>query len=149
MHVAPYGRLSRLEGAHPFLLRRGPGLGLSVDGEVHRLRGRYGVDYPEHTCFERERPVVEAIRERFTEETEAGNEVVLGHGLWRRNDRDVWRQAARKAWPVVVCLPADREELLRRLAERNQCEDTNALTISLEAVDDFFARFAPRPTTKK
>ncbi|MER7578013.1 ATP-binding protein [Streptomyces sp. NPDC126514] len=88
---------------------------LSVDEEVHRLHGRYGVDYPEHTYFERERPVVEAIRERFIKEIEAGNDVVLDHGLWRRSDRNVWRQAARDAGglPVVVYLPADREELCR------------------------------------
>lgn len=118
---------------------------LSVDEEVHRLHGRYGVDYPEHTYFERERPVVEAIRDRFTKEIEAGNDVVLDHGLWRRSERDVWRQAAREAGglPVVVYLPADREELLRRLAERNQREDANALTVSPEALDDFFARFDP------
>ncbi|MFK0296312.1 AAA family ATPase [Streptomyces sp. NPDC090442] len=118
---------------------------LSVDEEVHRLHGRYGVDYPEHTYFERERPVVEAIRERFVKELEAGNDVVLDHGLWRRNDRDAWRQAAREAGghPLVVHLPTDREELLRRLAERNQREDANALTVTPEALDDFFARFDP------
>ncbi|MFE0103308.1 AAA family ATPase [Streptomyces sp. NPDC059009] len=116
---------------------------LSVDEEVHRLHGRYGVDYPEHTYFERERPVVEAIRQRFTKEIEAGNDVVLDHGLWRRHERDAWRQAAREAGghPVVVYLPADRDELLRRLAERNQREDANALTVTPEALDDFFARF--------
>ncbi|WP_324607416.1 MULTISPECIES: hypothetical protein [Streptomyces] len=64
---------------------------LSVDEEVHRLHGRYGVDYHDHTYFERERPVVEAIRERFTKEIEAGNDVVLDHGLWRREDLDAWR----------------------------------------------------------
>ncbi|CAM5736731.1 hypothetical protein SAFG77S_08537 [Streptomyces afghaniensis] len=32
---------------------------LSVDEEVHRLHGRYGVDYPEHEYFEREAPAVE------------------------------------------------------------------------------------------
>ncbi|WKX69930.1 ATP-binding protein [Streptomyces sp. XD-27] len=70
---------------------------LSVDEEVHRLHGRYGIDYPEHTYFERERPVVEAIRERFVKELEAGHDVVLDHGLWRRNERDAWRRAAREA----------------------------------------------------
>ncbi|GLF94049.1 AAA family ATPase [Streptomyces yaizuensis] len=116
---------------------------LSVDEEVHRLHGRYGVDYPEHTYFERERPAVETIRERFTKELQAGNDVVLDHGLWRRTDRDAWREAARQAGghPVVVYLPADRDELLRRLAERNQREDANALTVTPEALDDFFARF--------
>ncbi|WP_308030558.1 ATP-binding protein [Streptomyces sp. CoH27] len=116
---------------------------LSVDEEVHRLHGRYGVDYPEHTYFERERPVVEAIRQRFVKELSAGNDVVLDHGLWRRSERDTWRQAAREAGalPLVVYLPADRNELLRRLAERNQREDANALTVTPEALDDFFARF--------
>ncbi|MFI2262150.1 hypothetical protein OHU45_27360 [Streptomyces tubercidicus] len=57
-----------------------------MDEEVHRLHGRYGVDYPEHTYFERERPVVEAVRARFVKELEAGNDVVLDHGLWRRED---------------------------------------------------------------
>ncbi|MFF8293566.1 hypothetical protein ACF068_30775 [Streptomyces sp. NPDC016309] len=42
---------------------------------------------------------------------------------------------------MAVYLPADREKLLRRLAERNQREDANALTVSPEALDDFFARF--------
>ncbi|MEU3030008.1 AAA family ATPase [Streptomyces incarnatus] len=116
---------------------------LSVDEEVHRLHGRYGVDYPEHTYFERERPVVETIRQRFIKELQAGNDIVLDHGLWRRTDRDAWQQAAREAGghPVVVYLPADRDELLRRLAGRNQREDANALTVTPEALDDFFARF--------
>ncbi|MGX9228689.1 AAA family ATPase [Streptomyces albus] len=116
---------------------------LSVDEEVHRLHGRYGVDYPEHTYFERERPVVAAIRQRFIKEIEAGNDVVLDHGLWRRADRDAWRQTARDAGghPLVVYLPADRDELLRRLVERNRREDANALTVTPEALDDFFARF--------
>nr|WP_234316428.1 hypothetical protein [Streptomyces violaceoruber] len=43
--------------------------------------------------------------------------------------------------PLVVYLPADRQELLRRLTERNQREDANALTVTPEALDDFFARF--------
>ncbi|MFF2013714.1 AAA family ATPase [Streptomyces sp. NPDC058195] len=116
---------------------------LSVDEEVHRLHGRYGVDYPEHTYFERERPVVAAIRERFTKEIAAGNDVVLDHGLWRRDEREAWRQAAREAGglPLVVYLPVDRKELLTRLAVRNEREDANALTVTPEALDDFFARF--------
>ncbi|MEU3977416.1 AAA family ATPase [Streptomyces bacillaris] len=116
---------------------------LSVDEEVHRLHGRYGVDYPEHTYFERQRPVVEAIRARLVKELEAGVDVVLDHGLWRRTERDAWQQTAREAGghPVLVYLPVDREELLRRLAERNRREDANALTVTPEALDDFFDRF--------
>ncbi|MFG2141922.1 AAA family ATPase [Streptomyces sp. NPDC048650] len=116
---------------------------LSVDEEVHRLHGRYGVDYPENTYFEREQPVVEAIRQRFIKELEAGNDVVLDHGLWRRAERSAWRQTASDAGghTLIVYLPVDRAELLRRLAERNEREDANALTVSTAALDDFVARF--------
>ncbi|MFD7501422.1 AAA family ATPase [Streptomyces sp. NPDC059850] len=118
---------------------------LSVDEEVHRLHGRYGVDYPEHTYFERQRPVVATIRELLVKELRTGNDVVLDHGLWRRAERDDWQRAARDAGahPLVVYLPTDRDELLRRLAERNQRQDANALTVTPEALDDFFARFDP------
>ncbi|MFJ2814217.1 MULTISPECIES: AAA family ATPase [unclassified Streptomyces] len=83
------------------------------------------------------------VRGRFIKEIEAGNDVVLDHGLWRRAERDAWRQAAREAGglPVVVYLPTERDELLRRLAERNAREDANALMVTPEALADFFARF--------
>ncbi|MFF2923334.1 AAA family ATPase [Streptomyces celluloflavus] len=61
---------------------------LSVDEEVHRLHGRYGVDYPEDTYFARERPALTTIHRQFTAELQARHDVVLDHGLWRRADRD-------------------------------------------------------------
>ncbi|MFD4609059.1 hypothetical protein ACFWOT_13305 [Streptomyces sp. NPDC058440] len=36
-----------------------------------------------------------------------------------------------------------REELLRRLEERNRREDANALAVTESALDDFYARFEP------
>lgn len=105
---------------------------LSVDEEVHRLHGRYGVDYPEDTYFAREAPVLAAVRARFTKELGAGHDVVLDHGLWQRTDRDTWKEAARTAGglPVLIHLPTTREELLRRLTERNQRADANALAVT-------------------
>ncbi|MFB6750672.1 AAA family ATPase [Streptomyces sp. NPDC056353] len=118
---------------------------LSVDEEVHRLHGRYGVDYPEHGYFEREAPAVETVRAQLTEHLRAGRAVVLDHGLWRRSDREEWQKTVRAAGglPLLVYLPASREELLRRLAARNQRKDANALNVTPEALDDFFARFEP------
>ncbi len=118
---------------------------LSVDEEVHRLHGRYGVDYPEDTYFERERPVVEAIRRRLAEHLAAGDDVVLDHGLWLQSDRNAWKklvEAVGGRWRLVY-LPVDQDELLRRLTDRNQREDANALTVTASALDDFFARFEP------
>ncbi len=46
--------------------------------------------------------------------------------------------------PIIVYLPVDRGEPLRRLTKRNRREDANALLVSEESLDDFFARFDPR-----
>lgn len=116
---------------------------LSVDEEVHRLHGRYGVDYPEHEYFEREGPVVDAVRQQLADELAAGHDVVLDHGLWLREDRDAWKktiEAAGGRWALVY-LPVEKTELLRRLNERNQRADANALTVTPGALDDFFDRF--------
>ncbi|MFD6341734.1 ATP-binding protein, partial [Streptomyces sp. NPDC060210] len=45
--------------------------------------------------------------------------------------------------PVLVHLPAGRDELLRRLTERNRRADANALAVTPEALDDFLARYEP------
>lgn len=118
---------------------------LSVDEEVHRRHGRYGIDYPEHEYFDREAPVVDDIRAQLIQHLTAGTSVVLDHGLWLRKDRDAWRQIIENAGGTarLVYLPVDKTELLRRLTERNQREDANALTVTPEALDDFFARFDP------
>jgi len=118
---------------------------LSVDEEVFRRHGRYGIDYPHQTYFDKEGPVVEDIRAQLIAHLQDGNSVVLDHGLWLREDRDAWRKTIEKAGGTVrlVYLPVDKAELLRRLNERNQREDANALTVSMEALDDFFARFDP------
>ncbi|QNE74479.1 AAA family ATPase [Streptomyces finlayi] len=118
---------------------------LSVDEEVHRLHGRYGVDYPENTYFEREAPAVETVRTQLAEHLRAGHPVVLDHGLWLRSDRDEWKKTVRAAGgrPLLVYLPASKEELLRRLAARNERQDANALIVSPQALNDFFARFEP------
>lgn len=118
---------------------------LSVDEEVHRLHGRYGVDYPEYEYFERERPVIDAVRQQLIEHLEDGRGVVLDHGLWLREDRDVWKKTVASAggtWRLVY-LPVQQDELPRRLAQRNQRQDANALTVTESALKDFFARFQP------
>ena len=70
---------------------------------------------------------------------------MLDHGLWLCEDRDAWKktvEAAGGRWALVY-LPVEKTELLRRLNERNQRADANALTMTLGALDDFFARFEP------
>jgi predicted kinase len=82
--------------------------------------------------FARERPVVDAVRQQLADEPAAGHDVVLDHGLWLREDRDAWKktiEAAGGRWALVY-LPVEKTEPLRRLNERNQRADSNALTVT-------------------
>lgn len=118
---------------------------LSVDEEVFRLHGRYGIDYPEDTYFEREQPVVDTARKEFATLLRDGSSIVLDYGLWTRAERSRWRGIARGAgaMPLLVYLPMERDELLARLTLRNQRSDANALTVTESALDDFIERFEP------
>ncbi|WDZ93539.1 ATP-binding protein [Nocardiopsis sp. HUAS JQ3] len=118
---------------------------LSVDEEVHRRHGRYGVDYPEWEYFERQAPVVEWVRERLVALVAEGRDVVMDHGLWRCAERAGWKKLVESAgarWRLLY-FPVGHEELLRRLSERNRRRDANALTVTPEALADFVARFDP------
>ncbi|MFE4514855.1 AAA family ATPase [Kitasatospora sp. NPDC056783] len=116
---------------------------LSVDEVVHARHGRYGVDYPEHAYAGKEAPVVAELRDRLVELVAAGRDVVWDHGLWPREDREAMKSLVESAggrWRLLY-FPVGRDELLRRLAERNRRGDANALIVTPEALDDFFARF--------
>jgi predicted kinase len=116
---------------------------LSVDEQVHARHGRYGIDYPEHRYFELEAPIIDEVRIRLVDLVEAGRDVVLDQGLWRRHDRDAYKklvEAHGGRWRLLY-FKVDKPELLRRLAERNQRGDANALAVTPEALDDFYARF--------
>ncbi len=118
---------------------------LSVDEEIHARHGRYGVDYPEHEYFSLEEPVVAEIRERLAALVAAGQDVVLDHGLWLRPAREEWKKIVESAggrWRLLY-FPVPREELLRRLDQRNRRDDANALAVTPSALDDFYARFDP------
>ncbi|GAA1640992.1 AAA family ATPase [Actinoplanes couchii] len=116
---------------------------LSVDERVFARHGRYGVDYPEHTYFEREAPVVAEVRAETVALLSAGRDVVVDYGLWRRSERDDWRALAEQAGAEVRLLyfPVGRDELLRRLTARNRETHANALPVTAEALDAFHARF--------
>ncbi|MDQ0278917.1 putative kinase [Arthrobacter silviterrae] len=115
----------------------------SVDEEVFRTHGRYGIDYPEDGYYERESAAVGTVRNRLIGELATGRDVVLDHGLWTRAERRHWQSTVRDAGgiPVLVYLPVSYGTALARLTERNQREDANALTVSPEALRDFFDRF--------
>jgi hypothetical protein len=44
---------------------------------------------------------------------------------------------------ATVALPVSREELLRRLEDRNRRDDAEALAVTESALGNFYARFEP------
>jgi predicted kinase len=118
---------------------------LSVDERVHERHGRYGVDYRERDYFALEAPVVAEVREELVALIAAGRDAVLDHGLWLRSEREEWKKVVVEAGgrTRLLYFPVPRAELLRRLEERNRREDANALTVTPQALDDFYARFDP------
>ncbi|MEU7339638.1 ATP-binding protein [Streptomyces sp. NPDC007074] len=118
---------------------------LSVDERVHARHGRYGVDYPERRYFELEAPVVSEVRAELVALIGVGQDVVLDHGLWLRSEREEWTKLVRESGgrARLLYFPVPREELMRRLEERNRREDANALKVTPEALEDFCARFEP------
>lgn len=118
---------------------------LSVDEEVFARHGRYGVDYHESEYFDREAPVIADVYRQLSGLVAAGRDVVLDRGLWTRADRDVAKKLAVDAggrWRLVY-FRVSREELLRRLRERNERGDANSLLVTESALDDFIGRFEP------
>ncbi|MDQ1293270.1 MAG: hypothetical protein QG608_1151 [Actinomycetota bacterium] len=116
---------------------------VSVDEEVFARNGAYGVDYPEHEYFARQAPVLDWATKRTASLVAEGRNVVLDHGLWQKTERQEWKariEACGGRWRLLY-FPVPREVLLERLRARNECDDANALTVTPEALDDFFARF--------
>ncbi|MFC3986645.1 AAA family ATPase [Streptosporangium jomthongense] len=118
---------------------------LSVDELVHQRHGRYGVDYPKQEYFAREAPVLAEVCKHLAHLVEAGQDVVVDYGLWLRREREEWKKLIEQAggrWRLLY-FDVPRQELLRRLAERNLRDDANALAVSPGALEDFYTRFEP------
>ena len=118
---------------------------LSIDEEVFDRNGRYAIDYPNYEYPQRERPVVNEVRARLVELIRSGRDVVLDHGLWLRSERDDYKRLVTDAggqWRLIY-FAVDRDELWRRLAERNQRDGANALRVPANELESFIARFEP------
>lgn len=95
---------------------------LSVDEAMTARHGRLGKDYPEADHLALLGPVVDEVRARLVELVRAGRDVVLDHGLGRRAERDDYKGLVTRhggRWRLVH-FAADRAELARRLAARNE-----------------------------
>ncbi|OON30109.1 GTP-binding protein [Micromonospora sp. Rc5] len=103
-------------------LERDGVLRLSVDEQMMTRHGRLGKDYPTEQHLDLLGPVVDAVRRQLITAVKSGRTVVLDHGLGRRSERDEYKQLVTSlgaTWRLLH-FPVERDELLRRLAVRNE-----------------------------
>lgn len=120
---------------------------LSVDDRLAERHGRYGIDYPEPEHGRLEAPIAAEVDAELRALIGSGRSVILDRGLWLRRDRDRYKQLiidAGGTWRLLY-FQASKDVLLDRLAERNirARTDPAILTITPDALDDFYQRFEP------
>lgn len=95
---------------------------LSVDDQLTAMHGRIGKDHSEDEHLSLRAPVIENVRQQLVRLIQAGHSVVLDHGLGRRVDRDEYKQLVTDHGGVwrLVTFQLDRDEVLRRLSQRNE-----------------------------
>ena len=97
------------------------------------------------------RPVVERIQWALAlRALSLGVNVVLDWGLWSRDERDRYRtEAQERGVRVVLCvLDPSRDELVRRLNDRNAALPAGAFRIDEALLDHSLERFE-RPTSEE
>ncbi|UNX55030.1 ATP-binding protein [Georgenia sp. TF02-10] len=116
---------------------------LSLDVEVRRRFGRYGVDIPVERYAEYNAAVEPELRRRLVELVRAGRDVVVDLAFWRRADREEYKalvEAAGGRWRLVY-FTIDPELLHRRTAARRARGDADAFPVTPELLDQFIATF--------
>ncbi|WP_406112621.1 AAA family ATPase [Streptomyces sp. NBC_01014] len=111
-------------------LARGGVVRLSVDDQMTARHGRIGKDHPEREHLALQAPVIEDVRRQLVALLREGRSVVLDHGLGTRAVRDDYKQLVTEhgaRWRLVH-FQADHDELLRRLAKRNNEQEHGVIS---------------------
>lgn len=119
---------------------------LSIDEEVWRRNGRYGIDYEPAAYAEHSAAAAAVLRERLVALIHEGRDVVVDLSFWSRRMRDDYKALIEQAggrWRLVY-LPASRELLRERLDRRRERFDANAaFPIEDDLLDRYLDGFEP------
>ena len=117
---------------------------LSIDEEIWRRYGRYGLDYPPEQYGAHVEAARALLRTQLIEELRGGQAVVVDSSFWSRAHRDDFKAAVEGAGGIwrLVYLKADEALLRERLAARRERFDANAaVPIGEAALARFLASF--------
>ena len=117
---------------------------LSIDEEVWKRFGRYGVDYQPDRYAEYSDAAEATLEQRLLALIDEGRDVVVDYSFWRRAARERYKrliQGAGGRWELVY-LKADLDELRQRLAQRNKRVHANApFPIKTATLENYLAAF--------
>jgi predicted kinase len=113
---------------------------LSVDEEVWRRFGRYGIDY-EPAQYEQYSEVArQALQDQLLILIAEGRNIIVDSSFWQQSRRDQYKRLVEQAggrWRLIY-LQADPELLRRRLTARAARFDANA---AFPITDDLLAQY--------
>ena len=119
-------------------LEKGGATRLSLDEKVFE---KFGREYSNHD--ERQEEAKNELREMLKEKIAAGQSVIADFGFWKKADRDAYKALVEDAggnWKLLY-FEADREILLKRLAERNVADPHNNHVIDEAMFNQFLNDF--------
>ena len=118
-------------------------LSLSIDDEMINQYGVAGSDYPIEKRNEYKASVMEIIKSKIVENIRNGQSVVLDFGVWKKRDREYFRNLIESngAEMQLIYLKASRALLLKRLNRRADIEKGKNFIITPEMLDERIAIF--------
>lgn len=98
---------------------------------------------PKHHDYEIEKQAEEQIIVEMKQLLANGQSLILDHGFWKKENRDKYRRLIQEkgGTPRLIYFKVPKEELLRRLAERNKTASIGTHIITPELLDTFYERF--------
>lgn len=117
---------------------------LSVDEEMWLRHGSEFPDLPSSRQRELTLEIEAELRDRMAQLLKQGDDVVVDSCLCKRFKRDAFRQRAEESGgePRLIYLYADRETLLKRLADRRG-RHANDIIVTAEQLERFLVSFQP------
>jgi predicted kinase len=108
---------------------------VSVDEMMIDSCGRLGIDYDRRDHMELLAPIMIAARVHVAEHLSAGHDVVLDHGLGRREERDEWKHLAETHSAGWKLLSFDADISTLRTRARRRSESLGTVPIDDDVLD--------------
>ncbi|WP_449620867.1 AAA family ATPase [Robertmurraya sp. Marseille-Q9965] len=116
----------------------------SIDEEIWRVNGKYGLDYPVENYENYKVEAESRLRDKLIRLIEDKQNVVIDYSFWQKAKRDNYKQLIEKLggeWKLIY-LKVSPEVLRARLKERSKRFDANAaFTITEDILTSFLNGF--------